>query len=195
LIRGFVLNKFRGDASLIGSGTANAAGPDRHFHGRDACRCGGSTVCQRKMACLMTAVWLRANVQPNRGGHRLSTHQQSGRISAAQEYSWFAAAVGAESQGTGGTGTHRLDHSAGVQGTPVADLEWLRAQGLDAAVAAACGAGRGGVGGVWWLADAGGGADRHRMGIDGNAPGLGLLPLVTVFAKDKTVSGIRRRAL
>lgn len=66
------------------------------------------------------------------------------------------------------------------------DLAWLRAQGLDHAVAAH--AARGGAvlgicGGLQILGEAL--IDPH--GIDGNAPGLGLLPLVTVFAPDKTV--------
>ena len=66
------------------------------------------------------------------------------------------------------------------------DLLWLRAQGLDAAVAEH--AARGGrvlgiCGGLQMLGEAL--IDAH--GIDGNAPGLGLLPLVTAFAPDKTV--------
>jgi adenosylcobyric acid synthase len=66
------------------------------------------------------------------------------------------------------------------------DLAWLRVQGLDAAVAEH--AHRGGAvlgicGGLQMLGEAL--IDTH--GIDGNAPGLGLLPLVTVFAEDKTV--------
>jgi adenosylcobyric acid synthase len=66
------------------------------------------------------------------------------------------------------------------------DLAWLRAQGLDAAVSAF--AGQGGAvlgicGGLQMLGEAL--IDSH--GIDGNAPGLGLLPLVTVFEVDKTV--------
>lgn len=66
------------------------------------------------------------------------------------------------------------------------DLAWLRGQGLDAAVAAH--AQRGGAvlgicGGLQMLGE----ALIDTYGIDGNAPGLGLLPLVTVFAEDKTV--------
>ncbi|WP_295982090.1 cobyric acid synthase [uncultured Variovorax sp.] len=66
------------------------------------------------------------------------------------------------------------------------DLAWLRAQGLDRAVAAH--AERGGAvlgicGGLQMLGEAL--VDPH--GIDGNAPGLGLLPLVTVFEREKTV--------
>ncbi|WP_371132529.1 cobyric acid synthase [Polaromonas sp.] len=71
------------------------------------------------------------------------------------------------------------------------DLAWLRAQGLDRAVAAH--AGQGGAvlgicGGLQMLGEAL--IDPH--GIDGNAPGLGLLPVVTVFEEGKTVQ--RRQA-
>ena len=66
------------------------------------------------------------------------------------------------------------------------DLAWLRAQGLDQAIADH--AGRGGVvlgicGGLQMLGEAL--IDPH--GIDGNGPGLGLLPVVTVFEENKTV--------
>ena len=66
------------------------------------------------------------------------------------------------------------------------DLAWLRAQGLDAAIARHAGQGGavlGVCGGLQMLGEAL--IDTH--GIDGNGPGLGLLPLVTVFAEDKTV--------
>jgi adenosylcobyric acid synthase len=67
-----------------------------------------------------------------------------------------------------------------------ADLAWLRAQGLDRWVAEH--AARGGrvlgvCGGLQVLGE----ALIDTEGIDGNAPGLGLLPLVTTFARDKTV--------
>ena len=67
-----------------------------------------------------------------------------------------------------------------------ADLDWLRTQGLDQAIAAH--AGRGGAvlgicGGLQMLGEAL--IDPH--GIDGNGPGLGLLPVVTVFDQAKTV--------
>ncbi len=67
------------------------------------------------------------------------------------------------------------------------DLAWLRAQGLDRAVAAHAAAGGrvlGICGGLQVLGEAL--VDPH--GIDGNAPGLGLLPLVTVFEPAKTVA-------
>ena len=66
------------------------------------------------------------------------------------------------------------------------DLAWLRQQGLDAAVAKHArqgGAVLGICGGLQMLGEAL--IDPH--GIDGNAPGLGLLPLVTQFSADKTV--------
>jgi adenosylcobyric acid synthase len=73
-----------------------------------------------------------------------------------------------------------------------ADLAWLRAQGLDAAVARHAGQGGavlGVCGGLQMLGEAL--IDPH--GIDGNAPGLGLLPLVTVFEADKTVRHTQTR--
>ena len=70
------------------------------------------------------------------------------------------------------------------------DLAWLRTQRLDAAIATH--ANRGGTvlgicGGLQMLGEAL--IDPH--GIDGNAPGLGLLPLVTVFEAAKSVRATR----
>lgn len=72
------------------------------------------------------------------------------------------------------------------------DLAWLRQQGLDAAIARHArqgGAVLGICGGLQMLGEAL--IDPH--GIDGNAPGLGLLPLVTQFAPDKRVKRIDAR--
>ena len=66
------------------------------------------------------------------------------------------------------------------------DLAWLRAQGLDAAIAAHAAQGKavlGICGGLQMLGEAL--IDMHN--IDGNGPGLGLLPLVTNFEIAKTV--------
>ena len=74
----------------------------------------------------------------------------------------------------------------------VADLAWLRTQGLDRAVAehaASGGAVLGICGGLQMLGEAL--IDTH--GIDGNAPGLGLLPLVTAFDPQKTVRHTQTR--
>ena len=67
-----------------------------------------------------------------------------------------------------------------------ADLAWLRLQGLDQTVVAHAQRG-GGVLGICGGLQVLGEALIDPHGIDGNAPGLGLLPLVTVFDKDKTV--------
>ncbi len=72
------------------------------------------------------------------------------------------------------------------------DLAWLRKQGLDSLIADH--AKRGGAvlgicGGLQMLGEAL--IDLH--GIDGNAAGLGLLPLVTVFERDKTVRSTETR--
>jgi adenosylcobyric acid synthase len=72
------------------------------------------------------------------------------------------------------------------------DLAWLRSQGLDAAVAHHAGQGGavlGVCGGLQMLGE----ALIDPYGVDGNAPGLGLLPLVTVFEADKTVRHTRCR--
>ena len=72
------------------------------------------------------------------------------------------------------------------------DLAWLRAQSLDRAIAdhaARGGAVLGICGGLQMLGEAL--IDPH--GIDGNAPGLGLLPLVTVFDPEKTVQRTQAR--
>jgi adenosylcobyric acid synthase len=62
-----------------------------------------------------------------------------------------------------------------------ADLAWLRAQKLDAAISTHRGRVLGICGGLQMLGEAL--IDPH--GLDGNAPGLGLLPLVTVFEPEK----------
>jgi adenosylcobyric acid synthase len=67
-----------------------------------------------------------------------------------------------------------------------ADMAWLRAQGLDQAIAHHAGQGGtvlGVCGGLQMLGE----ALIDTAGIDGNAPGLGLLPLVTTFEVAKTV--------
>ena len=75
-----------------------------------------------------------------------------------------------------------------------ADLDWLRTQGLDVAVQMH--AARGGVvlgicGGLQML----GQSLEDPHGIDGAAQGLGLLPLVTEFVRDKTVQSTQTRFL
>ena len=84
----------------------------------------------------------------------------------------------------------RLDHPARLQAHQ-------RRPGLAARAGpgprdrAACGARRRGARHLRRAADAGRGADRHRMASTATRPGLGLLPLVTVFEPDKTVQRTR----
>ena len=73
-----------------------------------------------------------------------------------------------------------------------ADLAWLRAQGLDAAIAAHASAG-GRVMGICAGLQMLGEALIDTVGVDGNAPGLGLLPLVTSFEATKTVRHTQAR--
>jgi len=73
-----------------------------------------------------------------------------------------------------------------------ADLAWLRAQGLDRAIVAHAAAGGrvlGICGGLQMLGEAL--LDPHA--IDGNGPGLGLLPLVTQFEREKAVRRTQTR--
>lgn len=73
-----------------------------------------------------------------------------------------------------------------------ADLAWLRAQGLDRTVATHAAAGGrvlGVCGGLQMLGE----ALIDPQGIDGNGPGLGLLPLVTQFEANKTVRSAQAR--
>lgn len=73
-----------------------------------------------------------------------------------------------------------------------ADLAWLRAQGLDQAISSHAGQGGtvlGVCGGLQMLGE----ALIDTAGIDGNAPGLGLLPLVTTFEVAKTVQRMHTR--
>ena len=79
-----------------------------------------------------------------------------------------------------------------------ADLAWLRTQGLDAAIARHAAQGKpvlGICGGLQMLGEAL--IDVHgvesRGGVQGNAPGLGLLPLVTSFEPRKTVRPTQAR--
>ena len=72
------------------------------------------------------------------------------------------------------------------------DLAWLRTQGLDSAIAAHAaqgGAVLGVCGGLQMLGE----ALIDPEGIDGNGPGLGLLPLVTLFEPAKTVRHTQAR--
>lgn len=181
LLRGFVLNKFRGDASLLApapqqlqalTGVPTVATlPMWWQHGLpeedgvfdDRSRSSGIVTCTVAVVAYPRISNLD-EFQPlkNVPGVRLIWARTPADLAGAD---WIV-----------------LPGSKHTSG----DLAWLREQGLDRAIAAhAAGGGAvlGVCGGLQMLGEAL--VDPH--GIDGNAPGLGLLPLVTVFEREKTV--------
>jgi len=203
LIKGFVLNKFRGDASLLAPGpqmlqdltgvptvatlpmwwqhglpeedgmfdmapTLVAARTSLPPEGAEPARGGPSLPSPLTIAIVAyPRISNLDEFQPlkNVPGVRLQWVRSPGELAGLRPQDWII-----------------LPGSKHTSG----DLAWLRAQRLDQAIAGH--AGRGGAvlgicGGLQMLGEAL--IDPH--GIDGNAPGLGLLPLVTVFEPDKTV--------
>ena len=187
LLRGFVLNKFRGDAALL------APGPQLLEQ-----RTGVATVATLPM-------WWDHGL-PEEDGVFDDRTTASGqvtrtiaivaypRISNLDEFQPLKNVPGLRVQWArspaqlAGADWVILPGSKHTSG----DLAWLRAQGLDRAIAAFAqqgGAILGICGGLQMLGEAL--VDPH--GIDGNAPGLGLLPLVTQFAPEKTVRRTQTR--
>ncbi len=184
LIRGFVLNKFRGDASLLApapqmleelTGVPTVATlPMWWHHGlpeEDGIFDDRSVAAGAIARTVAVIAWPRISnldeFQPlkNVPGLRLKWVRSPSELAGLAPADWVIL--------------------PGSKHTS-SDLAWLRAQGLDRAVAAHAvqgGAVLGICGGLQVLGEAL--IDTH--GIDGNAPGLGLLPLVTSFAQDKTV--------
>jgi adenosylcobyric acid synthase len=184
LIRGFVLNKFRGDASLLAPGPQMlqdltgvptvATLPMWWQHGlpeEDGVFDDRSQATGRVTRTVAVIAYPRISnldeFQPlkNVPGIHLKWVRSPGELAGLLPADWII-----------------LPGSKHTSG----DLAWLRAQGLDGAIAAH--AGRGGAvlgicGGLQMLGEAL--IDPH--GIDGNGPGLGLLPVVTLFEADKTV--------
>jgi adenosylcobyric acid synthase len=184
LMRGFVLNKFRGDASLL------APGPQQLEQ-----LTGIPTVATLPM-------WwqhglpeedgmhhpLAAGEGPGEGATRTIAVLAYPRISNLDEFQPLRNIPGvrlvwarspAQLAGCDWVVLPGSKHTSG-------DLAWLRSRGLDRAIgqhAAQGGAVLGICGGLQMLGEAL--IDTH--GIDGNGPGLGLLPLVTAFEPEKTV--------
>ncbi|MDI1237547.1 MAG: cobyric acid synthase [Polaromonas sp.] len=184
LIRGFVLNKFRGDASLLAPGPQMlqdltgvptvATLPMWWQHGLpeedgvfdDRSKASGAVT--RTVAVIAyPRISNLDEFQPlkNVPGIHLKWVRSPTELAGLVPGDWVI-----------------LPGSKNTSG----DLAWVRAQGLDQAVAAH--AARGGAvlgicGGLQMLGEAL--IDPH--GIDGNGPGLGLLPVVTLFEADKTV--------
>ena len=194
LIRGFVLNRFRGDAALLAPGPEQlealtgvptvAVLPMWREHGlpeEDGVfddRSSGGTSSVRPLRVAVIAYPRISNLdefQPLRNlpGVQLVWARQPGDLDLAD---WVILPGSKHSQ---------------------ADLAWLRAQRLDAAIAchaAAGGALLGICGGLQMLGEAL--IDLHGVegGFDamsGNGPGLGLLPLVTQFEPHKLLRPTR----
>jgi len=193
LIRGFVLNRFRGDAALL------APGPEQL-----EALTGVSTVAVLPM-------W-REHGLPEEDG--VFDDRSSGgassvrplrvaviaypRISNLDEFQPLRNLPGVRL--VWARGPADLDGADWVilpgSKHTTADLAWLRAQGLDLAVARH--AGQGGAvlgicGGLQMLGEAL--IDLHAVDdpLGGNAPGLGLLPLVTAFEPDKLLQPTQAR--
>lgn len=189
LIQGFVLNKFRGDAALL------APAPEMLRE-----RTGVPTVATIPMQ------WRHglpeedgvfddaAHVRAGAGGavHTTVAVVAYPRISNLDEFQPLKSVPGLRLVWARSPAEMAAADWIVLPGSKAtaADLTWLRAQGLDAAIAAH--AARGGrvlgiCGGLQMLGEAL--IDTH--GVDGNAPGLGLLPLVTAFDPAKTVRRTR----
>jgi adenosylcobyric acid synthase len=184
LIHGFVLNKFRGDAALLApapqmlqqlTGVPTVATiPMQWQHGLpeedgvfDDRSVAAGVVTKTIAVIAYPRISNLDEFQPlkNMHGLRLQWVRSPADVALLQPSDWIVL--------------------PGSKAT-AADLAWLRAQGLDSAIAAH--AGRGGAvlgicGGLQMLGE----ALIDPEGIDGNGPGLGLLPLVTLFESAKTV--------
>jgi adenosylcobyric acid synthase len=183
LIRGFVLNKFRGDASLLAPGPQMlqdltgvptvATLPMWWQHGlpeEDGLYHPLPLAEGRGEGCTQIAVVVYPRIS------NLDEFQSLKNIPGVR-LNWVRSA--AEIADADWVILPGSKHTSG-------DLAWLRAQGLDRAIADHAQAGRavlGICGGLQMLGEAL--VDTH--GIDGNAAGLGLLPLVTQFEPVKTV--------
>ncbi|MBB4845789.1 adenosylcobyric acid synthase [Paucibacter oligotrophus] len=178
LIRGYVLNRFRGDASLLAPGPEQlqqltgvptvAVLPMWRGHGlpeEDGVFDDGVSGSSRGLKVAIVAYPRLSNLD----------EFQPLRSLPHVRLSWVREPAGLE-----GVDLIILPGSKAV----AADLAWLRAQKLDQAIALHAAAGKqvlGICGGLQMLGESL--LDPH--GLDGNAPGLGLLPLVTQFERDK----------
>ncbi len=179
LIRGFVLNRFRGDASLLSPGPEMlqsltgvptlATLPMWRGHGLPE---EDGVFDDRPTGSGMTTLRVAVVAYP-----RLSNLDEFQPLRSLDGVRLSWARTPAELDGVDWI---ILPGSKAV----ASDLAWLRAQKLDAVITAHAAAGRpvlGICGGLQMLGEAL--IDPH--GMDGNAPGLGLLPLVTQFERDK----------
>ena len=185
-LAGFVLNRFRGDAALLAPGPADLqrmtgvplAGviPMVRGHGlpdEDALFDAGSSS-HGGAGRLRIAVLCPPHIS------NLDEFEPLRRLSGVQ-LAWARSAAELH-----GADWIVLPGSKQVSG----DLAWLRRQGLDAAIARHAAEGRpvlGICGGLQILGEALVDPDGHDGEAGFNGPGLGLLPLVTRYERDKRV--------
>ena len=181
LIHGFVLNKFRGDATLLAPAPQQLQGltgiptvatlPMWWQHGLPE---EDGVFDDRSVAAGVVSKTIAVVVCP-----RISNLDEFQPLKNVPGVRLIWARSPADVAGADWIILPGSKHTSG-------DLAWLRAQGLDRAIVAHAAQGRavlGICGGLQMLGEAL--IDPH--GIDGNGPGLGLLPLVTLFEHDKTV--------
>ena len=185
LLRGFVLNKFRGDAALLDPGPrllqqrtgvpTVATLPMWREHGLPE----EDGIFDERAVAAAGEVRLRVAVV---AFPHISNLDEFAPLRNVPGLSLHWVRTPSQIDGWGARDWIILPGSKSTS----ADLAWLRRQGLDRAVAAHAQRGAPVLGicaGLQMLGEAM--IDPH--GIDGNGPGLGLLPLVTTFAQDKTV--------
>ncbi|MDE2306441.1 MAG: cobyric acid synthase [Gammaproteobacteria bacterium] len=189
LVRGFVLNKFRGDPALL------APGPQ---------------MLERLTGVPTLAVlpmWRGHGLPEEDGIHAPPAAARAAAsarrriailaypfISNLDEFAPLARVPGAELRWARDPGALAGADLVILPGSKhvAADLAWLRATGLDAAVAAHVGAGRALLaicGGLMML----GGEIADPLGVEGAAGGLGLLPYASAFARQKHTQRARYR--
>lgn len=181
LIKGFVLNKFRGDASLL------APAPQMLEE-----KTGVPTVATIPMQ-FQHGLPEEDGVFDERGSAAGAIHTTIAvvaypRISNLDEFQPLKAVPGVRLLWARSPAELQAADWVILPGSKAtaADLAWLRSQGLDAAIVRHAEAGQrvlGICGGLQMLGEAL--IDLH--GVDGNAAGLGLLPLATLFEPEKTV--------
>ena len=208
LIKGFVLNKFRGDASLLAPAPEDLQQrtgvptlgviPMQYGHGLpeedgvfDASPSGGAPKNKAVIASAAKQSTASNTLVPS----KIAVIAYP-RISNLDEFQPLKNCAGVQLVWARSPGDlHGADWIIlpGSKAT-AADMAWLRTQQLDAAIAVHAAAGGmvlGICGGLQMLGEAL--IDVHGIEAQGNAPGLGLLPLVTSFEPDKTVRRTQTR--
>ncbi|WP_313070121.1 cobyric acid synthase [Melaminivora sp.] len=190
LIRGFVLNKFRGDAALL-------APAPQMLEERTGVPVVATVPMQYGHGLPEEDGLYEGSLRAAAGAGRVHTRVAIVACPRGSNLDEFAPL-----QSAGGVAVTWVRSPAELEGVDwiilpgskatAADLLWLRAQGLDAAIARHAAAGRrvlGVCGGLQMLGE----ALIDTVGVDGNGPGLGLLPLVTSFEEKKTVRSTHAR--